>query len=352
MKILFISKQLAGQGGMETIASSVYFGLSGTSQCYFLFLAGSKTIDSAWLSNIHYEVCYTRLPKVLRLFYYKKYLQKRLGKIKPDVIVCLDADSCYVAKTAQNQCPVVSWLHFSMQALKDRDIKRLKKADYHIAIAPGILDQLRSHGINANKSVYIPNFVEPKAECLYKLEKNGRLNLLYVGRIQFETDKYLKDLIDALRGLNVDWQLDLVGDGDDFERCQQYAKVCLGDEAKRMIWHGWQSEPWQYLKNKSLSFDYLVLPSHREGFPMVTIEALSYGIPCICSDIKPGMRDIVREESGILYQCGNIIELHHVLDERALSREWDINLIKQSIGPFYKDNSIRAFYNFLQDSIR
>ena len=348
MKILFLSKQLDGHGGMETISAALYQGLNQANRCHFIFFAGSKAINTQWLSNVSFEICDSKLPKFLRLLQYKNYLRKQIKSIAPDIIVCLDPDCCEVAKSVQTQSPVVSWLHFSIQAFKSRDIQRLKQADYHIAIAPGILDQLRGQGVSEAVSTYIPNFVEPKDARLLKNENDGCLNLVYVGRVQFETDKYLKDLFDALVSLKIDWHLDIVGSGAEFQRCQEYALAKLGNDEKNITWHGWQANPWEYLLKKSLEFNYLILTSHREGFPMVILEAFSYGLPCICSDINPGTRGIVTGEMGLLYPCGDVGALHALLEKSAPERKWHDREIKDNAKPYYKNEVIDRFDRILK----
>ena len=59
--------------------------------------------------------------------------------------------------------------------------------------------------------------------------------------------------------------------------------------------------------------DMLVLPSFREGFPNVLIEAAAMEVPVVASDI-PGCKDAV--ESGIngeLFEKGNVAALTAVL---------------------------------------
>lgn len=42
--------------------------------------------------------------------------------------------------------------------------------------------------------------------------------------------------------------------------------------------------------------DVFVFPSYREGLPRVVIEAMSWGLPCVCSDI-PGCRELLPEKA-------------------------------------------------------
>ena len=67
--------------------------------------------------------------------------------------------------------------------------------------------------------------------------------------------------------------------------------------------------------------DIVVLPTYREGFPKVLLEA---GMTCravVTTDV-PGCRDIVEHgESGLLVEPGNSHELYEALKRVCLDRE-------------------------------
>ena len=58
------------------------------------------------------------------------------------------------------------------------------------------------------------------------------------------------------------------------------------------------------LRDKYLSSDIFLFPSHCEGFPMALLEAISCGLPCIGSDAG-GISDILDEG-----RCGQVIRSH------------------------------------------
>lgn len=64
----------------------------------------------------------------------------------------------------------------------------------------------------------------------------------------------------------------------------------------KIIHLGWQSEPEKYLA----AMDIFVLPTYREGFSVVNIEASAMALPVISTDVPGPQESIVNGETGIL----------------------------------------------------
>ena len=85
-----------------------------------------------------------------------------------------------------------------------------------------------------------------------------------------------------------------------------------------------------------------VLASRFEAFPMVLLEALSYGIPCISFNCPSGPSDIITHgEDGLLVEPENTIQLTaaiiSVLDNQELRERLSENAFK-NILRFDKDS--------------
>lgn len=145
-------------------------------------------------------------------------------------------------------------------------------------------------------------FPEARAELAERL--NWPLEIpwiLFVGRITY--DKGLQELIEAfnLCTKTTDARLLLLGDLESLvpERDSTWQKNLQDNEKIRQI--PFQTNPEFYMA----ACDFLCLPSHREGFGTVVIEAAASGICALGSDI-PGLRDsIVDKQTGILVPVGN-----------------------------------------------
>lgn len=125
--------------------------------------------------------------------------------------------------------------------------------------------------------------------------------LLFVGRLASEKGVY--DLIQSFTLLaekHARAALWLVG--PDEEGLSSGLKALVSECADRVRWIGPSFEPERYMA----SADFLVLPSYREGFGMVVVEAAACGIPSVAYRID-GVTDAVLEgETGVLVPKGNV----------------------------------------------
>lgn len=118
----------------------------------------------------------------------------------------------------------------------------------------------------------------------------------FVGRLVPE--KGINELLDAfMKVANSDEVLIIVGPEYEKERLnQELFNKAKNDE--RIIFVGEKRETAPYYS----AMDFLVLPSYREGFGSVVLEAGSLKIPVICSNIK-GPTDLVKDGyNGIICQ--------------------------------------------------
>ena len=125
--------------------------------------------------------------------------------------------------------------------------------------------------------------------------------LLFIGRITQE--KGIFELLDALRlileqGYNC--TLLVVGyfDQRNEKEIRQRAEECAPG---KVVFTGFQPKPEQFIAVS----DILCLPSYREGFGTVVLEAAAMGIPTVGSDIY-GLQDaIIHNETGLLVESKN-----------------------------------------------
>jgi len=118
---------------------------------------------------------------------------------------------------------------------------------------------------------------------------------LFVGRIA--RDKGVCDLVTAFRRLSrsrADLSLWVVG--PDEEKRVAELQALAGEAGASICWIGPSTEPESYMAGADL----LVLPSYREGFGLVVVEAAGCGLPTLAYEIDGVVDAVERSITGVL----------------------------------------------------
>jgi len=165
------------------------------------------------------------------------------------------------------------------------------------------------------KSVFIPNGIGAAKHSTSTsfLEENGiqpREYLLAVGRLSPE--KGFEYLVQAANQLPQVKQVVIAGTND---HNNGYLDTLLRlDTGKKVVFTGYTTgENLRQLYSHARAY---VLPSLNEGFPMVLLEAMSYGLPLIVSDI-PGTRQVELPDDNY-FTVADVDALSHAI-ERTLN---------------------------------
>lgn len=159
--------------------------------------------------------------------------------------------------------------------------------------------------------------------------KTGTINLLHVATSISGKAKGHKELVQAFIGLRKKgWnvQLTIVGGGKlDSDILELIEK---SGEENRVKFTGLVQK--NELKRLFKESDIFVFPSYREGLPRVVVEAMSWGLPCVTSDI-PGCQELL--EGNCLAPIKNSKKLLEILDnclqnQSLLQKESERNRIE------------------------
>jgi glycosyltransferase involved in cell wall biosynthesis len=176
-------------------------------------------------------------------------------------------------------------------------------ADKIVCVSEAVADSLKTH-VRAEKLVVIQSWVPVLPEPNAIGERNLRpLRLLFVGRlIQL---KGASLLLDALRRCKTikgapGLSLTIVGEGEEREALEKAAANL------DVQFVGFHRNMEAFYKHADVFVNPTLGP---EGLPLVSLEAMSYGLPCIFSDL-PVHREITRNgEAALLFKAGNPEEL-------------------------------------------
>lgn len=140
--------------------------------------------------------------------------------------------------------------------------------------------------------------------------------------------------------------LDLVGEGPELERCRAES-IRLGVVGSLRILGPLPHEGVLHLMREA---DVFCLPSRREGWPLVILEAMAAGLPIVGSDIG-GIREIVHTgDLGILTPPGDEDTLARALVE-ALRRPWDRERIRAEAQKYSWDRIAEQYLEVYREAI-
>ncbi|WP_141651276.1 glycosyltransferase family 4 protein [Microbacterium sp. 3J1] len=218
-----------------------------------------------------------------------------------------------------------------------------------IANSASLADRARALGVNGGRRVVVlgagsshgvdSDFFMPGAgsaalspETALRLGESERVTIGFIGRIH--PDKGIDTLIDALRILGERGraiQLLLVG-GDD--------GAVLDEELEQLRTvvpvhiEGFAAD----VRGALSAMDLLVLPSRREGFPNVVLEAAAMEVPAVVSDAT-GCRDsVVHGVTGRIARTGDPVSLADEIDALLVDDE-----SRRRIGRAARANVVRDF---------
>lgn len=190
---------------------------------------------------------------------------------------------------------------------EQRNINELYNSDYFLVPSSFSENSILKQGINKNKifinpyGVDIEKFKEIKKDSI----DDDILRLVYSGGVTYGKGiDYLLDVISELK----DYSLDITLFGQYDVNGDIYMKY---KHMKNIHFKGFVSQD-DLITTYSKS-DIFVFPSLGEGLSLAALEAMSCGLPIICSD-NSGVNDLITNyQNGIVFEAGNTDELKSAL---------------------------------------
>lgn len=200
--------------------------------------------------------------------------------------------------------------------------------DAVVPLSAQLMDQVKPYGIRNERLHYIQNGVDLKEvqeagrEGLAREQDQQRPEKIigFVGQMISRKNIFaLLDVFDELAQERGDIKLQLLGDGDQRQELEQYAKNLKSID--RIEFLGFLNNRLDYLRN----FDLFVMTSSLEGIPRCLMETMAMGIPVAAFNI-PGIDQLViHQQTGLLAEYGDKVSLkqywQQLLDDKDLANQ-------------------------------
>lgn len=171
---------------------------------------------------------------------------------------------------------------------------------------------------------------------------------LFLGRLN--KDKGIKDLAHAFAELAGNMpHAHLLVVGPDEGGMDMMLQLILAERSKQFHRVGFTNKPEDYMA----CADIFCLPSYREGFGSVLIEAAAVGVPAVASRIYGITDAVVDGETGILHQPKNIEELKVALltltNDASLREKMSKQAMARAYDFFSTDILVQAMRQYYQN---
>lgn len=249
---------------------------------------------------------------------------------------------------------LLRWLLISLDKLVAKIATQLivvSKSERDFLVAQKIIKIEKSIVFN-NGSISGVDTKKFKPDKIHRYKMRNNLGLkdddvlcLFIGRLN--RDKGILDLIEAFKLIN-NPKLHLMIVGPDEHDLIKLIQSSLIANIDRLHIFPETLNPENYM----VASDILCLPSYREGFGVVIIEAAACGLTSLASRIYGITDAIIENETGLLHEVKNILDirknlellfndkkLREILSENALKRavaDFDSDLITAAWLVFYK----------------
>ncbi len=219
----------------------------------------------------------------------------------------------------------------------------LTKKDVKV-IAQGSINGVDTEFFKNTKTLDEKEFIKDK----FKIDKKDFV-ITFVGRIV--KDKGINELIEAFINLSKKYnnlKLLLVGDYEEHLNPIKKENKILIDSLDSIITVGFQNDIRDFLSITDL----FVLPSYREGLPNSLIEAGSFGIPLLATNIN-GCNEIIDDcITGILVEKKSAKKLEEAIDKLLEDKEL-YNSIKLKVRDrIIEKYEQKYFWNELKNEIK
>ena len=204
-----------------------------------------------------------------------------------------------------------------------------------ICVSDSVAQELKQK-VPGVRTLVIKNWVQcPTQRPRPSFGARPPVRVLFVGRL--ERHKGVHVLLDACRGIP-GVHVTIVGDGSVREELERQA------EGMDVRFAGYQPNPMRFYEEA----DIFVLPSFGpEGLPLVALEAMANGLPCVLSDLEVHKEITDGGDAAVLFRTGDASDLRQKLGHLIMSesqRRINVDRAHKIIATRHSPEVARAKY--------
>ncbi len=236
-------------------------------------------------------------------------LRKLIQKEQAHCIITHSYRAAYLFKKTKTKVPKIAVCH--VQGHYNFG------SDAIIAITESMRQDIIKEGIPADRVFTVPNMLPIPQDLQYTEPKQREIPIIGVCA-RFVSMKGIDVFLAALAELkkrNVPFKAEIAGDGP--EKVLYLKRIADYKIEKEVTLLGWVNDRDTFYNN----LDIFCLPSRKEAFGLVILEAMMHSLPLVLTDL-PGPREIIAQsESALFTPSENPITMADNLEQLILNKE-------------------------------
>lgn len=237
------------------------------------------------------------IKRKLSFFYHLKLLNQKFNEISPNIVITTEYSFTIAARIVLKRAiKLFSWEHHHFYHLKKSRFWETLFRKFYPKINKVVClnsEEAKTFELIGCKTCVIPNFLWYSSQIQASLEQKRLLTIGWFSKTK--GIDMIPSIAKKISQKYPDWKWKVIGDGEQKNNLKKYDGFIE------------TSEPILKIEEEYMKSSIYVLPSRFECFPMVLLEAMGAGLPCIAFNCPTGPRHIIQNsEDGLLIEQENI----------------------------------------------
>lgn len=258
-------------------------------------------------------------------------LKRAFQDLQPDIIHAHDFTASILTAFCFPKAKVISHIHNNSPWIQSFNANSIA-----FLLASLLNDQILTVSNAVEEEYIFSKFIHKKIKCIgnpidlkaIREKANAKqasehFDVLFLGRLtEQKNPPMIVSVFEKLCKLFPHIQIGIIGTGDQADYFHEHL-----DSISQVRFYGFLENPYPIVKNSKILF----MPSKWEGYGLVAVEALSLGLPVVCSGAG-GLKNIVNDACGLIASKENdyINEIEKLLKNQSYYEEKSKNAIQRA----------------------